>query len=202
MRAKLLRNVQMLFVVGTLCRVLGIRCRMTLNGFNGLSQRIPQHRHLCHSCRQQQAGRSTMRSFLFFKTSKDSPRKRNRDCCSCRYILMCCQIPRGGLRDKPVMYVSLPLANATMYSYSLNSLKLHSLKNAYRRPDYYHTCYCLSGLSIAQHGSRPEQEIECCTARYCFPNANPVTFTRRCSEDQRIYWCVCVNLEQQFVYYC
>jgi len=38
------------------------------------------------------------------------------------YILLCCQIQDGGLRDKPGKY-----------------------------PDYYHVCYCLSGLSIAQH---------------------------------------------------
>ena len=45
-----------------------------------------------------------------------------------RYILFCCQdlgqggSGTGGLRDKPST-----------------------------RPDYYHTCYCLSGLSVAQH---------------------------------------------------
>ncbi|KAJ3399146.1 hypothetical protein HDV05_002024 [Chytridiales sp. JEL 0842] len=38
------------------------------------------------------------------------------------YILICCQAPRGGLRDKPG-----------------------------KSPDYYHTCYCLSGLSVAQN---------------------------------------------------
>jgi len=38
------------------------------------------------------------------------------------YLLACCQAENGGLIDKP------------------------------KRPrDYYHTCYCLSGLSIAQH---------------------------------------------------
>lgn len=47
-----------------------------------------------------------------------------------RYIMFCCQVARGGLRDKPGMGC-----------------------------DYYHTCYCLSGLSIAQHGSRPEQVL-------------------------------------------
>lgn len=36
-----------------------------------------------------------------------------------RYLLVCCQGKKGGMRDKP----SAP-------------------------PDYYHTCYCLSGLSI------------------------------------------------------
>jgi protein farnesyltransferase subunit beta len=39
-----------------------------------------------------------------------------------RYILVGCQAAMGGLRDKPGKY-----------------------------PDLYHTCYCLSGLSIAQH---------------------------------------------------
>ena len=44
------------------------------------------------------------------------------------WILRCCQAPgRGGLRDKPG-----------------------------KAPDYYHSCYCLSGLSAAQYGcSRP-----------------------------------------------
>lgn len=37
------------------------------------------------------------------------------------YILLCCQVLDGGLRDKPG-----------------------------KSPDYYHTCYCLSGLSQAQ----------------------------------------------------
>ncbi|KAM9293846.1 protein farnesyltransferase subunit beta-like [Gastrophryne carolinensis] len=38
------------------------------------------------------------------------------------YILLCCQCPSGGLLDKPG-----------------------------KSRDFYHTCYCLSGLSIAQH---------------------------------------------------
>lgn len=38
------------------------------------------------------------------------------------YILRCCQAPMGGLRDKPG-----------------------------KNRDYYHTCYCLSGLSSSQH---------------------------------------------------
>ena len=40
------------------------------------------------------------------------------------YILRCCQLPEGGFRDKPG-----------------------------KSRDYYHTCYCLSGLSVAQHGA-------------------------------------------------
>lgn len=39
-----------------------------------------------------------------------------------QYVLQACQDPSGGLRDKPG-----------------------------KGRDYYHTCYCLSGLSIAQH---------------------------------------------------
>eukprot|EP00095_Tigriopus_kingsejongensis_P000668 maker-scaffold340_size202118-snap-gene-0.18 protein:Tk00668 transcript:maker-scaffold340_size202118-snap-gene-0.18-mRNA-1 annotation:"protein farnesyltransferase subunit beta" len=39
------------------------------------------------------------------------------------YLLLCCQEPRGGLVDKPG-----------------------------KARDFYHTCYCLSGLSVAQHG--------------------------------------------------
>jgi protein farnesyltransferase subunit beta len=39
-----------------------------------------------------------------------------------RYILSCCQSPRGGLRDKPS-----------------------------KHPDAYHTNYCLAGLSAAQY---------------------------------------------------
>ena len=38
------------------------------------------------------------------------------------YILLCCQSDYGGLVDKPG-----------------------------KGPDFYHTCYCLSGLSTAQH---------------------------------------------------
>ena len=41
-----------------------------------------------------------------------------------QYLLLCCQdVQRGGLRDKPS-----------------------------KHRDFYHTCYCLSGLSVAQHG--------------------------------------------------
>ena len=38
------------------------------------------------------------------------------------YLIVCCQDPRGGLVDKPG-----------------------------KSRDYYHTCYTLSGLSVAQH---------------------------------------------------
>jgi hypothetical protein len=40
------------------------------------------------------------------------------------YILLCCQVFDGGLRDKPG-----------------------------KSPDYYHTCYCLSGLAQAQNSA-------------------------------------------------
>ncbi|CAN8273018.1 unnamed protein product [Cochlearia groenlandica] len=39
-----------------------------------------------------------------------------------RYVLLCSKIPDGGFRDKPR-----------------------------KQRDFYHTCYCLSGLSVAQH---------------------------------------------------
>jgi protein farnesyltransferase subunit beta len=43
-----------------------------------------------------------------------------------KYILFCCQPPHtGGLVDKPG-----------------------------KSPDYYHTCYCLSGLSVAQNNTQ------------------------------------------------
>ena len=40
-------------------------------------------------------------------------------------LLLCCQLPNGGLQDKPG-----------------------------KGRDHYHTCYCLSGLSVAQHFGR------------------------------------------------
>ena len=45
------------------------------------------------------------------------------------FVFACCQAKDGGLRDKPEKY-------STFLS---------------RRPDYYHTCYCLSGLSLCQN---------------------------------------------------
>ena len=41
------------------------------------------------------------------------------------WLLLCCQLPNGGLQDKPG-----------------------------KGRDHYHTCYCLSGLSVAQHWGR------------------------------------------------
>jgi protein farnesyltransferase subunit beta len=44
------------------------------------------------------------------------------------YVFSCCQDSDGGLKDKPEKF--------DIYNY--------------RRPDYYHTCYCLAGLSLCQ----------------------------------------------------
>jgi protein farnesyltransferase subunit beta len=41
------------------------------------------------------------------------------------WLLLCCQLPNGGLQDKPG-----------------------------KGRDHYHTCYCLSGLAVAQHFGR------------------------------------------------
>ncbi|CAO3631998.1 unnamed protein product [Cunninghamella blakesleeana] len=46
------------------------------------------------------------------------------------YILLCCQSDGGGLLDKPG-----------------------------KGPDHYHTCYCLSGLSTAQHQVKRDEKI-------------------------------------------
>ncbi|KAI9344293.1 terpenoid cyclases/protein prenyltransferase alpha-alpha toroid [Obelidium mucronatum] len=54
----------------------------------------------------------------------------NRDALQ-EYVLICCQAPKGGLRDKPG-----------------------------KHPDYYHSCYCLSGLSIAQHNYSWSLELQ------------------------------------------
>lgn len=58
------------------------------------------------------------------------------------WILGCCQSHRGGLRDKPG-----------------------------KGADYYHTCYCLSGLSLAQHCSGlvlgPRENLLCETDAAC-----------------------------------
>jgi protein farnesyltransferase subunit beta len=47
-----------------------------------------------------------------------------------RYILLCCQDTPGGLRDKPS-----------------------------KRRDFYHSCYCLSGLSVAQSSRDEASEL-------------------------------------------
>eukprot|EP00740_Mantoniella_antarctica_P024191 CAMPEP_0198702070 /NCGR_PEP_ID=MMETSP1468-20131203/388556_1 /TAXON_ID=1461545 /ORGANISM="Mantoniella sp, Strain CCMP1436" /LENGTH=136 /DNA_ID=CAMNT_0044460557 /DNA_START=1512 /DNA_END=1923 /DNA_ORIENTATION=- len=51
------------------------------------------------------------------------------------WLLLCCQLPNSGLQDKPG-----------------------------KGRDHYHTCYCLSGLSTAQHWGRdglvgPEENL-------------------------------------------
>ncbi|XP_066940758.1 protein farnesyltransferase subunit beta [Macrobrachium rosenbergii] len=48
------------------------------------------------------------------------------------YLLLCCQHPRGGLIDKPS-----------------------------KSPDFYHTCYTLSGMSVAQHFSSGSVHKKC-----------------------------------------
>lgn len=53
---------------------------------------------------------------------------------------MACQDPDGGLRDKPGKYVAFRISKVSfIYVFFC------------RGRDYYHTCYALSGLSIAQH---------------------------------------------------
>jgi protein farnesyltransferase subunit beta len=56
------------------------------------------------------------------------------------YILYATQHPAGGLRDKPPKYVHVP---PSLFQYIINIEQ--------RNPDAYHTLYCLSGLSAAQH---------------------------------------------------
>ncbi|KAK6913135.1 PFTB repeat [Dillenia turbinata] len=46
-----------------------------------------------------------------------------------QYLLLCSQLPDGGFRDKPG-----------------------------KNRDYYHTCYCLSGLSVCQYSSSKESD--------------------------------------------
>lgn len=80
------------------------------------------------------------------------------------YILLCCQNPTGGLLDKPGKSVPHHLdTHTTTHSNSLQSNMSHmvllihinpptlSCGLVFRSRDFYHTCYCLSGLSIAQH---------------------------------------------------
>lgn len=65
------------------------------------------------------------------------------------YILICCQYKFGGLIDKPG-----------------------------RMPDFYHTCYALSGLSIAQHSNESrmfignkDNLVVSISLFYCFNNS-------------------------------
>lgn len=93
------------------------------------------------------------------------------------YILLCCQNPTGGLLDKPGKSVPHHLdththtprhikAGSSSHTLSKHSqmrfTRFHSCTSFIRHcpvlrlrvsrsRDFYHTCYCLSGLSIAQH---------------------------------------------------
>jgi protein farnesyltransferase subunit beta len=60
-----------------------------------------------------------------------------------KYVLVCCQQPSGGLKDKPE-----------------------------KRPDLFHTCYCLSGLAVAQQ--RPGGPHLLGDARNLVQPVNPV----------------------------
>lgn len=89
------------------------------------------------------------------------------------YVLYCCQHPHGGLIDKPgkwVLYCSLvshikvsvslsPPPPSFPLSLSFSPPLFPFLSRA---RDFYHTCYCLSGLSVAQH---------------CYGNKNIVNIT-------------------------
>lgn len=78
------------------------------------------------------------------------------------YILLCCQNPTGGLLDKPGKSVPHHLDTHTHHD-TLSTVKCDShgfthaqhcpvsCHHVFRSRDFYHTCYCLSGLSIAQH---------------------------------------------------
>lgn len=67
-----------------------------------------------------------------------------------RYILICCQHEIGGLKDKPEKSVhNLDRSITPRFYKFFNS----------RNPDFYHTCYCLSGLSVAQHEYSWDGEI-------------------------------------------
>uniref|UniRef100_UPI00358FA5F7 protein farnesyltransferase subunit beta-like n=1 Tax=Myxine glutinosa TaxID=7769 RepID=UPI00358FA5F7 len=59
------------------------------------------------------------------------------------YLLVCCQCPAGGMLDKPG-----------------------------KARDFYHTCYCLSGLSVTQYFNAARQEIE---ATECVDNIMEMT---------------------------
>lgn len=75
------------------------------------------------------------------------------------YILVACQDEDGGLRDKPHKYDIIrscfPSLECTKRYYYLSHWHVLSpyqpSLTLNRGSDYYHTCYCLSGLSIAQH---------------------------------------------------
>jgi protein farnesyltransferase subunit beta len=66
-----------------------------------------------------------------------------------RYILCCCQASQGGLRDKPETYVLLPRPE--------NGIRATVADSFNRRPDAYHSCYVLAGLSSAQYSNHYHQ---------------------------------------------
>jgi protein farnesyltransferase subunit beta len=61
------------------------------------------------------------------------------------YILLAGQHPAGGLRDKPPKYVLF------FWYHSIHTCAHMACRN----PDAYHTAYCISGLSAAQHHVYP-----------------------------------------------
>src|SRR6267154_4633957 len=60
------------------------------------------------------------------------------------YILLAGQHPAGGLRDKP--HKDVRLFDSKLHAYLWVSC---------RNPDAYHTAYCISGMSAAQHHVYP-----------------------------------------------
>ena len=62
------------------------------------------------------------------------------------YVVLCCQFPGGGCRDKPGKWVVFVFPFGHLLR-NWSNLKL-------RHKDYYHTSYSLSGLSLAQHHLR------------------------------------------------
>lgn len=61
------------------------------------------------------------------------------------YVIICCQRQQGGLLDKPDKYVCM------ICSIFFCKFVHYIMDFDCRPPDLYHTCYTLSGLSIAQH---------------------------------------------------
>ncbi|NXT32639.1 FNTB farnesyltransferase, partial [Pelecanoides urinatrix] len=64
------------------------------------------------------------------------------------YILLCCQCPAGGLLDKPGKWVPAQGGRGAAWC---PGPPLSTPISLSRSRDFYHTCYCLSGLAIAQH---------------------------------------------------
>lgn len=67
-----------------------------------------------------------------------------------KYLLLCCTTATGGMRDKP------GTTNATHHRITaliLTTVCVWVLLLVGKGADYYHTCYCLSGLSLSQHNA-------------------------------------------------